>query len=351
MFGWVNKTFLDNPVSAWGQALLYFLGGVVILALAKGFLGQRKSKDAEEIKYTAGILFRTLVRKFSWITIFVLGLNLARIPLDVPEDVQPYVGPINTITLLFQIGLWLTAVISLFVQFKINREKETPEDDDSSVRLLGLIGRVFLWVIIVLMILDNVPGIQIDSLIASLGITGIAVALAVQSVLGDLFASITIALDRPFKSGDYITVDDKGGGTVEHIGLRSTQLRAVSGEVIVVSNKTLLDAWVNNFQGMVNRRVSFQLGVVCEISYQKLTWIPEILQQIIESHEKTLFDRVTFKDFGDSALVFEVVYFITTSDFKTYIDLRHEINMAIFKRFEDEGIGLAYPTRTIYLKK
>ncbi len=347
---WLTSVILDNPVSVWGQALLFFGGAVGLLALAKWLLGQRKLKDAEEVKYTAGILFRTLARKFSWITILIIGLNLAWIPLEIPEKFQAWTAPINTIALLFQIGLWLNAVISLFVQFKINREKATPEDDDSSVRLLGMIGRIFLWIIVLLMILDNVPGIEIDSLIASLGITGIAVALAVQSVLGDLFASITIALDRPFKSGDYITVDDKGG-TVESVGLRSTQLRAISGEVIIVSNKKLLDAWVNNYHEMVNRRVSFQLGVVCEISYQKLTWIPEILQQIIKSHEQTIFDRVTFKDFGDSALIFEVVYFITTSDFKTYIDLRHEINMAIFKRFEDEGIGLAYPTQTIYLKK
>ncbi len=347
--------FLDalidaNAGSVWGQAAVFFLVAFVALGLAKLFLGTRKKEDAREINYTAGILFRTIIRKFSWFSIVIISLNLGRIPLTIPDSYMDWIKPINSIVFLLQIGFWLNAIILLFVQLKINRERATPEDDDSSVRLVGTFARLFLWTIVALLILDNIPGIEIDSLIASLGITGIAVALAVQSILGDLFASITIALDKPFQIGDYIAVEDKSG-TVEQIGLRSTELRTVSGETLVVSNKKLLDAWVSNYQEMVNRRVRFELGVVCEISYQKLTHIPEILQQIIESYENTRFDRVTFKDFGESALIFEVVYFVTNRDFNIYIDLRHQINLNIFKRFEDEGIGLAYPTQTIILQK
>jgi small-conductance mechanosensitive channel len=348
-------SFLDtiifgNPLAVWLQAVLFFLGMFLLLALGKLFLGGRKKKDAKEAQYSAGLLFRTLVRKFSWLSVVIICLNMARIPLEIPNKFSNEILAVNTIALILQIGLWVNAVILLFVQFRIKTVEEESDKGETSVRLLGLIARVVLWTILALMILDNVPGIQIDSLIASLGITGIAVALAVQSILGDLFASITIALDKPFNTGDYIAVDDKSG-TVERIGLRSTEIRAVSGEVIVVSNKKLLDSWVNNYDAMVNRRVSFNLRVTYQTAYEKLHRVPEILEEIITSFEKTRFDRVTFNDYGESALVFEVVYFIITSDFNTHIDLRHRINLAIFRRFEEEGIDFAYPTRNVYLKK
>jgi small-conductance mechanosensitive channel len=244
----------------------------------------------------------------------------------------------------------LDAVILMLINFQINKKKQKSDSSEASIRLLGLIGRVLLWIVMVLMMLDNVPGIQITSLIASLGITGIAVALGVQSILGDLFASITIALDQPFKVGDFIEVDEKSG-TVEKIGLRSSRLRAVSGEVIIVSNNTILDAWVRNYQGMIHRRVCFDLRLSYETPYALLSGIPELLKTIIDSFESAHFERVTFKSYTETGLIFEVIYFIGTKDFQTYMDLCHNINLTIFKRFEDEGIAFAVPKQKILLEK
>ncbi len=350
MDGILERIFLGNTVADWLEASLYFIGTLFLLALIKLIFDVRRKKDAEQINYTAGLLIRTLVRRFSWITVLVIGANVSRTILFIPERYLLWIRAVNMMTLFFQLGLWFDAVILMLTNFQINKKKQDANTSTASIRLLGLIGRILLWIVMVLMMLDNVPGIQITSLIASLGVTGIAVALAVQSMLGDLFASITIALDQPFKVGDFIEVDDKSG-TVEKIGLRSTKLRAISGEVIIVSNRTILDTWVRNYQAMVHRRVGFDLKINYDTPYALLNGIPDLLKKIIESFENAHFERVTFKAYADTGLIFEVVYFIGTKDFNTYMDLCHNINLTIFKRFEDEGITFAVPTQKILLEK
>ena len=182
------------------------------------------------------------------------------------------------------------------------------------------------------------------------GVSSVAVALAVQNILGDLFSSVSIALDKPFVIGDLISVGEFSG-TVEDIGLKSTRLRSLSGEQLVISNSDLLSSRIQNYQRLDRRRVVFNLGVTYQTAPEKLAAIPQFVQTIVESNENATFDRVHFVDFGDSALNYECVYFVDVPDYRENMDIRHTINLAIFEKFYTEGIEFAYPTQTIYLEK
>jgi len=193
-------------------------------------------------------------------------------------------------------------------------------------------------------------GIDITALIASLGIGGIAVALAVQNILADLFACLTISFDKPFVIGDFIIVGDLMG-TVEHIGLKTTRIRSLSGEQLVFSNNDLLGSRIRNFKRMYERRVVFNFGVVYQTSYDHLAEIPAMVKKVIGAQEQTRFDRAHFKSYGDSSLDFEVVYYVLVPDYNTYMDIQQAINMSLFRQFEKKGIQFAYPTRTLYINQ
>jgi small-conductance mechanosensitive channel len=174
--------------------------------------------------------------------------------------------------------------------------------------------------------------------------------LAVQNVLGDLFASLSIVLDEPFVIGDFITVEEYMG-TVEHIGLKTTRVRSLTGEQLVFSNSDLLDSRIRNYGRMADRRVSFTLGVACETPYEKLVEIPAIVQEIVEAQPQTRFGRAHFESYGDFSLDYEIVYYMLTSDYDVFMDTQQAINLQILRRFAEEGIQLPYPTQTVFVAK
>ena len=175
-----------------------------------------------------------------------------------------------------------------------------------------------------------------------------AVALAVQNILGDLFASLSIVLDKPFVLGDFLIVDEHLG-TVEYIGLKSTRLRSLWGEQIVFSNADLLKSRLRNFGRMFERRIVFPVGVTYQTPRDKLEAIPGIIREAIQAQEKTRFDRSHFKEFGDFSINFESVYYVLVPDYNLYMDIQQAINLQIHKRFEEEGIEFAYPTQTLFV--
>jgi small-conductance mechanosensitive channel len=178
----------------------------------------------------------------------------------------------------------------------------------------------------------------------------IAVALAIQNILADLFASLSIALDQPFVIGDFIIVDDYLG-TVENIGLKTTRVRSLSGEQLVFANNDLLNSRIRNYKRMGERRVLFTFGVIYQTPIEQLEQISAWVKEIIQTHEQARFDRAHFKSFGDSALVFEVVYYVQSPDYNLYMDIQQAINLALMKRFEKNGIEFAYPTQTLFIAK
>jgi small-conductance mechanosensitive channel len=221
-----------------------------------------------------------------------------------------------------------------------------PADDPArtmGTSVLGFIARILVWGVVLLSFLRAI-GKPVGPILASLGVGGIAVALALQNVLGDLFASITILLDKPFVVGDSILIGDFNG-TIERIGVKSTRLRSVSGEEIIIGNQDLVSSRVRNFKRMRERRQVFTVGVTYDTPRPKVEKIAQVLKEIVTSVPDTRFDRANFKSFGSSSLDFEVVYFVLKPDYNSYMDVQQKVNLEILRRFAQEGIDLAFPTQ------
>ncbi len=203
---------------------------------------------------------------------------------------------------------------------------------------------------VLLLSLQNV-GVDVTALVAGLGVGGIAVALALQNILGDLFASLAIVLDKPFVLGDFINVGGEFLGSIEAIGLKTTRIRSLSGEQLVFSNSDLLGSRIRNYGRMAERRIAFTVGVTYETPKDRLAEIPGIIREAVEAQDKVRFDRSHFQKFGDFSLDFETVYYVLSPDYSTYMDIQQAINLRLFGEFGDRGIEFAYPTQTLHLFK
>jgi len=217
------------------------------------------------------------------------------------------------------------------------------------IHVLGTIVKFIVWVLILLTVLSNF-GVKVTSVIAGLGIGGIAIALALQKTLGDLLSSFTIYFDKPFQEGDFIIIGNDMG-TIKKIGIKSTRIEALGGQELVVSNTELTNVRINNYKKMQKRRIVFEIGVQYDTGYKKLLKAKKMIKEIVDKTEGAELDRVHFKKYGDSALVFEIVYSVDTSDYNKYMDIQEEINLKMYERFEKEGIGFAFPTRTIHFEE
>jgi small-conductance mechanosensitive channel len=260
---------------------------------------------------------------------------------------------VNVVSVIVTAAIIIFAAIfiSVVVIYLISRYWESREqttDNRRAVQVISVIIKIVVWTVAGVLFLESI-GQPINTLIAGLGIGGIAIAFAAQAVLGDVFCYFTIFFDRPFEIGDFI-VAGKEMGTVEHIGVKTTRVRALSGEQLVFSNKDLTNSRIQNYKTMQQRRVLFTLGVTFDTPYEKLTELPAMIKGVIESVEHTQFDRAHFAAYGDFSLNFEVVYYILSSDYNTYMDIHQKVNLGIMEKFQSNGIAFAYPTRTIYLE-
>ena len=270
--------------------------------------------------------------------------------IEQPELLKQVLFYIAVVVVIYTVVRAVQQIIEYGFQRGVQKRlEEDPRFDASAVKLLSKVVKGVVWVIAILLVLQNL-GYDITALIAGLGIGGIAIAIALQGVLSDIFASFSIYMDRPFQTGDFIIVGDVMG-TVKHIGVKSTRIESLWGEEIVVPNKDLTEARVKNYKRMQNRRIVFSFGVTYETRSEKLRKIPEIVKEIIGGIELAAVDRVHWKEFGDSALVFEVMYHVDSPDYNEYMDVQQEINLQLKEQLEKEGIVFAYPTQTIYLQK
>jgi small-conductance mechanosensitive channel len=290
-----------------------------------------------------------VVRRTKWVFLFILALFVGLLFIEMPTSSRKIINTIVIVSLIIQIGLW--AAIALKVMIEQYRKKQLEKDPASltTLNVLNFSGRIILWSIVLLLILDNL-GVNITALVAGLGVGGIAVALAIQTILGDLFASLSIVLDKPFVVGDFLIVGDLLG-SVEYVGLKTTRLRSLSGEQLIFSNSDLLKSRIRNFGRMYERRVQFDIGVTYQTPREKIVMIPEIIREAVEKLDKTRFDRSHFKEYGDFALIFESVYYVIGADYNLYMDIQQAINLHIHERFEQEGIEFAYPTQTLFIQK
>jgi small-conductance mechanosensitive channel len=242
--------------------------------------------------------------------------------------------------------VWAPVIVDRFIQVLLARTSRDGVPDEailSSAGVVKAVGMIVLVALIALLALDNL-GVKITPLLAGLGIGGVAIALATQSILGDIFASVSILLDKPFVVGDFIVVGDKMG-TVERIGVKTTRVRALSGEQLVFANSDLLTSRIQNFKRMQERRALFSIGVVYHTPPEKLRAIPRIVREAVEHNPRTRFDRCHFKTFGAYSLDFECVYFMLVPDFNAYMDTQQAVNLELFERFAAEGIEFAFPTQ------
>ena len=344
---WLDYELLDNSLLTWGAGVGLFLVAWVVLGVARRLIRGRLHALAERRQAAALQIAAHVVGQTKGWFLLLMALSAGASLLDLPEDAETFLSRVVVIGLLLQLGLWATVALTRYLTFKRERQLAADPGTVAAMDVLGFVLHAAVWTIVVLVALDNL-GVDITAMVAGLGIGGIAVALAAQNVLGDLFASLSIVLDKPFVVGDFLDVDDYLG-SVEHVGLKTTRLRSLSGEQLVFSNNDLLNSRIRNYGRMFERRVVFSLGVTYETSPEKLRAIPAIIREAVEARDKVRFDRAHFKKYGDFALVFEVVYYVLSADYTLCMDIQQSVNLRIYERFAEEGIEFAYPTQQLYL--
>lgn len=340
----------QNSLLAWSAALLIMLFSLLVLSGARVFLPRRLAAKAEKSDNKWDDLAMSLVSKTRMPFIFLVSVYFGALTLALPARIVELIRIVIIIALLIQVGFWSTHVVSFLVAKRRQEQLADEAGSPTTLHAVEMIGKWVIWILIVLLALDNIPTIQVTTLIASLGIGGIAIGLAVQNILGDLFASLSIALDKPFVIGDFVSVGDYSG-TVEYVGIKSTRMRSISGEQVVFSNSDLMGSRIRNYKRMARRRIAFTIGVTYQTPSEKLSAIPQMVREIIDAQENAAFDRAHFKEFGPSSLDFEVVYFMEVPDYLVYMDVQQSINLALYKCFKREGIEFAYPTQTLFIDK
>jgi small-conductance mechanosensitive channel len=344
----LELTYWGNSLRQWatgaGITVITFVVFKVVQRIAtrrlQGF-AQKTSTDIDDL--VVDLLSRT-----RFYLLLVVSLYIGGLALTTSETTHAIMRTITSLAVIIQAGVWGNGLIHyLLTRTGRQRPGEEPPNP-STIKALRFIARLILWSVVVLLALDQM-GFNITALITGLGIGGIAIALALQNILGDLFASLSILLDKPFVPGDFITVDTLQGA-VEHIGLKTTRVRSISGEQIILSNTDLMRSRIRNYKRMVERRIVFSIGVRYDSSYEQLRKIPSIMRQIIESESDARFDRSHFQAYGEWALLFETVYFVKSPDYLRYMDMQERINLEVHRRFREEGITFAFPTRTLTLQ-
>lgn len=339
-----------NSLVTWLLALGVFGAAFVVLGFLSKYAKKRTRDWARKAKTDTARLWAKVAEKTkSWFLV-ILALYGASLMLVLPDFVREWAAAVALFTVLLQAAFWGNELLSYGLL--LYQRKQFGEDvaEATTMRAIGFLVRLALFSIIILIALDNIPGVEVTALIASLGIGGIAVALAVNSILADLFASLSISLDKPFVIGDFIIVGDLMG-TVENIGLKTTRIKSLSGEQLVFSNNDLLTSRIRNYKRMEERRIVFGFNVTFKTPAEKIEKIPSMVREIIESQAETRFDRAHFKEFGDSSFRFESVYYMLKPDYNLYMDTQQAVNLALCRRFEEEGILLAYPTQTLYVNE
>jgi len=340
------EPFLGNTVGSYVAALAVFILALIVFKVIYAIILKRLAKAAEQTRTDIDDalvrVFASIKPPFYYFLAFYFGIRM----IVINEFMLKVIGAVLVIWVTYLVINGVQVAIE-FTARKITKERDV--DSKPTVHLLSIITKITLWTLGFLLLLSNL-GIDITSLIAGLGIGGVAVALALQNILTDLFSSFAIYFDKPFKIGDFIIVGDKMG-VVKKIGIKTTRVQALQGEELIFSNRELTSVTIQNFKKMQSRRIQFNFGVLYETPAEKVKQIPETVKKIAESIKGVRFDRCHFKEFGASSLNFEVVYYIDSSDYNVYMDTQQEINLKIMGDFASRGIGFAYPTTTVYLKK
>lgn len=342
----LDKVYYDNTIQQYLIAFGIIFFGILIIRLFKKALLSRVEKITTNTRTKFDKFIVLYFDKYGIPAIYILTAYLGVNYLGIPERVEDIIEIALTFALTI-LGIMLVSSVVQAILKSYLRRQENGEDRVKQLAGLMLIINIVVWMIGLLFLFSNL-GFDVSAVIAGFGIGGIAIALAAQNILGDLFNYFVILFDRPFEVGDFLIIDDKLG-SVEYIGVKTTRLRSLSGEQLVFSNGDLTTSRIRNYKRMFRRRVVFSVGVTYQTSLPNLKKIPSIIRSIVESLESVAFDRAHFASYDDSSLRFEIVYYVEDPDYNVYMDRQQEINFRIYEEFQKLGVDIAYPTRTLYL--
>jgi small-conductance mechanosensitive channel len=342
----LNRSYFNNTLEEYLTVLSIIVVSVLVLGLVKRVVIRRLRKIAEKTETTTDDYIVDSVDRFglpiAQFAIIYWSLNFLYLSVKAEHIIDVST---SVIIAYFMIRL-ISSIIMLLLESRIRKK----ERGDVKIKQLGglmLIVNIFIWIIGILVLLENL-GKDVTTIITGLGIGGIAVALAAQNILGDLFNYFVIYFDRPFEVGDFIVVDDKMG-TVEYLGIKTTRIRSLSGEQIIIGNSNLTGARIHNFKRMVTRRVLFTLNIDYRTPLETVKNIPVLLRSIIEQQKSVSFDRAHFASYGDWSLKFEVVYFVLDPDYNRYMDIQQAINLKIMEEFQKNNIYIVATPHTSFV--
>jgi small-conductance mechanosensitive channel len=337
----LHRSILGNTILAWSIAAgIMLLVGATLVAVKAQVLRWFSARNTKAHLRRVGLALGVIEGIRPWFLITVAVFCGAQL-VALPQKADRFVEHLTIVAVIAQAAFWASLAIRHWLARQVAAKQQIDAQAATTVSVLGFFAQLGLWTLVVLLALENL-GFNITTLLAGLGIGGVAMALAAQGILGDVFASVTIALDKPFAIGDFITIDEIMG-TIEHVGLKTTRLRSLSGEQIVLANTDLLRGRVHNFKRLSERRIEFSLGIAPDTPTEKLALVPTIIRKAIEVNPKTRFDRAHFKKYGEGALIFESAFYFGDPDFNRYMDVQQAINLAILRRLQQEGITLARP--------
>jgi small-conductance mechanosensitive channel len=344
----LQRQFLYNPLQLWltgaVTAAIVFVIALIVRRLLVSRLGVLAARTTNQFDDMVVDLIR---ETRTWV-LFVVALFAGFAQLTMSARAATYFQAAAKLVVLWQAAVWGAAAVGFWVKYYL--ERRTASHDRASIAMITAMGvgaKVVLWIMIGLTALQTVFGLAVAPLITGLGVGGIALALAVQNVLGDILAALAIVFDKPFDVGDSIGVDSISG-TVEHIGLKTTRIRSASGEQVIVGNADLLKSRLRNFRRMSQRRVVFNLDVTFDTPPDVLARIPKIVEGIVTAQKPVQFDRSHVASFGESFIRIETVYFVLDPDYRKFMDIQQAVNIEILRRFASEKISFAFPSRTVY---
>lgn len=344
---WLDlNVFLGIPAIDWLYAAIAAIVSYMVLSTAARLATSRLEALAARTSARSIDLAAEMSQHTSRTLLFFAALLIASEFLDLPAKWATRIGHLWFLLVGFQVAIWINRGVTIWTQRRLTGEGVAAHNPVITTMMSWAL-RSLLWSVLLLAVLANM-GVNITAFVASLGVGGVAVALAVQSILSDLFASLAIGLDKPFETGDFIVFGDIAG-SVEHIGLKTTRIRSLSGEEIVCGNTELLKNTIHNYKRMSERRIQFGFRVPYQTAPEQLREIPAIIRTAVEEAGTTRFDRAHFKGFGDSALEFEVVYYVTDPGYNIYMDVQQDINLKLMTELGKRGVGFAVPTQTLHI--
>jgi small-conductance mechanosensitive channel len=353
----INQLFRDNRISVdsfvgeFLAAIILFLGSLLIGWIVYHIFEHYFSKWAKKTETTLDDEIIKNTKRPIYFFVIVIGFYYAIDQLSILKPYQFYVTQIFLVAEVFLVAYIITRIINVLLSWYAQRVIKTGKKAISSNILIVFkkILHVFIYIFAFLYLL-YVSKIDLSGAVVGLGVTGIAIAFALQSILGDAFSAFSIYFDRPFEIGDYVIIGNYEG-TVTNISMKSTRLKLLQGEELVISNKEITSGSIRNFKKMENRRVIFSIGVNYNTALKDLKKIPALIKKIIDECNDVQFERVHFREYGTFSLNFEVVYLIKNPNFTKYLDTQQTINYGIKEVFEKEKIELAFPTQTIFLNQ